>query len=281
MAIVELVSLVQSPVLTTVSILLGVLPLVTIVIHHGRHCANTSTVWMQHVPGTGSVQCTTPLLSNWAERTARCDEIRLDYHNVYYYAHSGHTSFIYFIIFVGFSWQCNRHQWKAVTNILVLGYAWHVNVIAEQLPLWYYSSEGRHPHHIDNKGMITHWWCQTQIFIHFVWQHRKTFSWTTIVRVVSWVQQTPGATPLVVLEGMYSILFIVWHDCIAMLLLSMTQKNRMTLERAWRKREPTPNGHRIRKTLNSQCTFRHILATINPRWTSPQRSYQSARNLDL
>ena len=44
MAIVELVSRVQSPVLATVSILLGVLPLVTIVIHHGRRCADASAV---------------------------------------------------------------------------------------------------------------------------------------------------------------------------------------------------------------------------------------------
>ncbi|KAN0092641.1 hypothetical protein V8E55_003425 [Tylopilus felleus] len=42
MAVVELVSRVQSPVLATVSILLGALPLVTLVIHHGRHCAATS-----------------------------------------------------------------------------------------------------------------------------------------------------------------------------------------------------------------------------------------------
>ena len=43
-------------------------------------------------------------------------EIRLDYHNdVYYYAHSssGHMSFIYFIVFVGFSWQCNRTPMKS------------------------------------------------------------------------------------------------------------------------------------------------------------------------
>ena len=42
MAGVELVSCVQSPVLMTVSILLGALLLVTIVIHHGRHCADMS-----------------------------------------------------------------------------------------------------------------------------------------------------------------------------------------------------------------------------------------------
>ncbi|KAN0092596.1 hypothetical protein V8E55_003380 [Tylopilus felleus] len=44
MAGVELVSRVQSPVLAAVGMLLGVFPLVTIVIHHGRHCADTSVV---------------------------------------------------------------------------------------------------------------------------------------------------------------------------------------------------------------------------------------------
>ena len=42
MAGVELVSDVQSPALATIAILFGVLPLVTIVIHHGRQCAETS-----------------------------------------------------------------------------------------------------------------------------------------------------------------------------------------------------------------------------------------------
>ncbi|KAF8553886.1 hypothetical protein OG21DRAFT_1497382 [Imleria badia] len=65
MAGVELVSGLQSPALATVGILLGVLPLVTLAVHHGRQCTETPTaglpVQMQrlHAPAvSGSVDTT-------------------------------------------------------------------------------------------------------------------------------------------------------------------------------------------------------------------------------
>jgi hypothetical protein len=74
MAGVELVSNVQLPALATVAILLGVLPLVTIAVHHGRHCAEVSAaglpVRMQHVPASAvPSSADTTLASSWAERS--------------------------------------------------------------------------------------------------------------------------------------------------------------------------------------------------------------------
>ncbi|KAF8442193.1 hypothetical protein L210DRAFT_937788 [Boletus edulis BED1] len=63
---VELVSGMQSPALAVVCILLGILPLVTMVVHHGRQC--TEPMRMEHVPApavSGSPD-TTPA-SNQAE----------------------------------------------------------------------------------------------------------------------------------------------------------------------------------------------------------------------
>ena len=70
MAGVELVSDVQSPTLATVGILFGVLPLVTIVVHHGRQCAETSAaglpVRMMPVltPAAGEAFADTTFVSN-------------------------------------------------------------------------------------------------------------------------------------------------------------------------------------------------------------------------
>ncbi|KAN0092662.1 hypothetical protein V8E55_003446 [Tylopilus felleus] len=70
---VALVSYSQSPTLATMCLLLGVLPLVTVVIHHGRLCGETSSamalpVQMQDVPGlnvaSGSADATGTLASN-------------------------------------------------------------------------------------------------------------------------------------------------------------------------------------------------------------------------
>ena len=53
-----LVSDSQSPAVATVCLLLGVLPLVTITIHHGRFCGEASAaelpMQMQDVPGSGA-----------------------------------------------------------------------------------------------------------------------------------------------------------------------------------------------------------------------------------
>ena len=58
MAGVVLVSNLQSPAVATACLLLGVLPLVTITIHHGRFCGEASAaelpMQMQDVPGSGA-----------------------------------------------------------------------------------------------------------------------------------------------------------------------------------------------------------------------------------
>ena len=68
MASVELVSDVQSPALATAGILFGVLPLVTMVVHHGRQCADVAglPVRMQPMltPTVGQASADTTLVSN-------------------------------------------------------------------------------------------------------------------------------------------------------------------------------------------------------------------------
>ena len=58
MAGVVLVSNLQSPAIATACLLLGVLPLVTITIHHGRFCGEASAAELpmqtQDVPGSGA-----------------------------------------------------------------------------------------------------------------------------------------------------------------------------------------------------------------------------------